>query len=129
MQGVNLAANTGLAANGMKLALITGITGQDGSYLTGLLLAKGYTVHGIVRRSSVMTRTRLEHIHGGRQFEGERLYLEYGDMTDGSALRHIISRVEPEEVYNLAAQSQVRVSFDLPEYTMSSREALRQTDC
>jgi GDPmannose 4,6-dehydratase len=105
-------------ANEMKKALITGITGQDGSYLTELLLAKGYTVYGIVRRSSVMTRTRLEHIYRARHFERERLYLEYGDMTDGSALHHILSRVEPDEVYNLAAQSHVRVSFDIPEYTV-----------
>ena len=102
----------------MKRALITGITGQDGSYLTELLLAKGYTVHGIVRRSSSLARTRLEHIYCARHFEREKLYLEYGDMTDGSSLRTIISRVAPDEFYNLAAQSHVRVSFDTPEYTV-----------
>ena len=102
----------------MKKALITGITGQDGSYLTELLLAKGYTIHGIVRRSSSLARTRLEHIYRARHFEREKLYLEYGDMTDGSSLRTIITRVAPDEVYNLAAQSHVRVSFDTPEYTV-----------
>jgi GDPmannose 4,6-dehydratase len=102
----------------MKKALITGITGQDGSYLTELLLAKGYTIHGIVRRSSSLTRTRLEHVYRARHFEREKLYLEYGDMTDGSSLRTIITRVAPDEIYNLAAQSHVRVSFDTPEYTV-----------
>ena len=102
----------------MKRALITGITGQDGSYLTELLLSKGYTVHGIVRRSSSLARTRLEHIYRSRNFEREKLYLEYGDMTDGSSLRTIITRVTPDEIYNLAAQSHVRVSFDTPEYTV-----------
>jgi GDPmannose 4,6-dehydratase len=105
--------------NEMKRALITGITGQDGSYLTELLLAKGYVVHGIVRRSSSMARTRLEHIYGMRHFEREKLYLEYGDMTDGSSLRTIISRVAPDDVYNLASQSNVRVSFDTAAYSVN----------
>src|ERR1035438_5300875 len=90
----------------MKRALITGITGQDGSYLTELLLGKGYTIHGIVRRSSSLARTRLEHIYRARHFEREKLYLEYGDMTDGSSLRTIITRVAPDEIYNLAAHPQ-----------------------
>src|SRR5437870_4175172 len=101
----------------MKRALITGITGQDGSYLAELLLAKGYTVYGLVRRSSLMARTRLEHLYGARHFEKEKLFLDYGDMTDGCALRSILNRAEPDEVYNLAAQSHVRVSFDIAEYT------------
>jgi GDPmannose 4,6-dehydratase len=118
MERKNLIANADAIGHKMKRALITGITGQDGSYLTELLLAKGYTVHGIVRRSSSMARTRLEHIYRARHFEREKLYLEYGDMTDGSSLRTIITRVAPDETYNLAAQSHVRVSFDTPEYTV-----------
>ncbi len=101
----------------MKRALITGITGQDGSYLTELLLGKGYTVYGLVRRSSLMARTRLEHIYGARHFEREKILLDYGDMTDGCSLRAILTRAQPDEVYNLAAQSHVRVSFDIAEYT------------
>jgi GDPmannose 4,6-dehydratase len=94
----------------MKKALITGITGQDGSYLAELLLSKGYEVHGIVRRSSSFNTGRVDHIF-------DRLHLHYGDLTDASSLRHIVETVEPQEVYNLGAQSQVRTSFDIPEYT------------
>jgi GDPmannose 4,6-dehydratase len=96
----------------MKKALITGITGQDGSYLTELLLKKGYEVHGIVRRTSMFNRDRIEHLHGD-----PRLILHYGDLTDSSNLNRILEKVGPEEIYNLAAQSHVQVSFEVPEYT------------
>lgn len=101
----------------MKKALITGITGQDGSYLTELLLEKGYTVHGIVRRSSSFNRGRIEHLIQNRNIYSERLFLHYGDMTDSSALNRIIEKTAPDEVYNLAAQSHVGISFNVPEYT------------
>ena len=94
----------------VPVALITGITGQDGSYLAELLLAKGYEVHGIVRRSSTFGTQRIEHIF-------DRLHLHYGDVTDGGAMARIVAEVEPDELYNLAAQSHVRVSFDQPHYT------------
>jgi GDPmannose 4,6-dehydratase len=94
----------------MSVALITGITGQDGSYLAELLLDKGYEVHGIIRRSSSFNTGRIDHIY-------DKLNLHYGDMTDSSRLTHIISEIVPAEIYNLAAQSHVRVSFDMPEYT------------
>jgi GDPmannose 4,6-dehydratase len=101
----------------MPTALITGITGQDGSYLAEFLLEKGYTVHGVVRRSSSVTKTRIEHLFVDRHAVRTRLLLEYGDLADGSSLRQILSRVQPDEVYNLAAQSHVRVSFEQAEYT------------
>jgi GDPmannose 4,6-dehydratase len=101
----------------MKRALITGITGQDGSYLTELLLAKGYEVHGIVRRSSSFNTERIDHLYRDPHEPGVRLHLHYGDLNDGSSLQSIISSVVPDEVYNLGAQSHVRVSFDIPEYT------------
>ena len=101
----------------MKRALITGITGQDGSYLTELLLEKGYTVHGIVRRSSSFNRIRIEHLIQDSNIYGETLFLHYGDLTDSSALNRIIEKTEPDEVYNLAAQSHVGISFKVPEYT------------
>ena len=94
----------------MPRALITGITGQDGSYLAELLLAKGYEVHGLVRRVSTFNTQRIDHIR-------ERVALHYGDLVDSSSLRHVLETVQPDEVYNLAAQSHVRVSFELPEYT------------
>jgi len=97
----------------MKCALITGITGQDGSYLAELLLAKGYEVHGIIRRSSTFSTGRIEHLY-------DRLHLHYGDVTDGSGLYSLLRKVQPTEVYNLAAQSHVRVSFDQPSYTASA---------
>lgn len=102
---------------GLKKALITGITGQDGSYLTELLLEKGYTVHGIVRRSSSFNRGRIEHLIQNRDIYGETLFLHYGDLADSSALNRIIEKTEPDEVYNLAAQSHVGISFKIPEYT------------
>lgn len=101
----------------MKKALITGITGQDGSYLTELLLEKGYIVHGIVRRSSSFNRQRIEHLIQNSGIYNETLFLHYGDMSDSSALNRIIEKTEPEEVYNLAAQSHVGISFGVPEYT------------
>lgn len=101
----------------MKRALITGITGQDGSYLAELLIAKGYSVHGIVRRASTFNTSRLEHLYRDPHDPAARLFLHFGDMSDASGLRQILGKVQPDEVYNLAAQSHVRVSFDQPEYT------------
>lgn len=105
----------------MKIALITGITGQDGSYLAELLIEKGYEVHGIVRHSSSFNRTRIEHLYIEKMIQDmqlkNKLELHYGDMTDSSSLIRIIQKVQPDEIYNLAAQSHVKVSFDVPEYT------------
>ena len=101
----------------MKKALITGITGQDGSYLAELLLEKGYEVHGIIRRSSSFNRSRIEHLHPDVHQEGPRVLLHYGDITDSGSLFSLIYEIQPDEIYNLAAQSHVRVSFDAPEYT------------
>src|SRR5215831_8205961 len=101
----------------MKRALITGITGQDGSYLAELLLDKGYEVHGIVRRSSSFNTERIDHLYRDPHERGVRLFLHYGDLNDASSLQSIIGEVKPDEVYNLGAQSHVRVSFDIPEYT------------
>ena len=100
-----------------RVALITGITGQDGSYLTEFLLAKGYIVHGIMRRASTFNTERIDHLFTETQDPHARLFLHYGDLTDGSGLRRILELTHPTEVYNLAAQSHVRVSFDQPEYT------------
>ncbi len=101
----------------MKRALITGITGQDGSYLAELLLDKGYEVHGVVRRSSSFNTERIDHLYRDPHERGVRLFLHYGDLNDASSLQSIIGEVKPDEVYNLGAQSHVRVSFDIPEYT------------
>ncbi len=100
-----------------KVALITGITGQDGSYLSELLLSKGYDVHGIIRRASVFTTQRIDHLYQDRHETDVRFHLHYGDLLDASTLRRIISEVSPDEIYNLAAQSHVRTSFDQPVYT------------
>ncbi|MFP4435627.1 MAG: GDP-mannose 4,6-dehydratase [Phycisphaerae bacterium] len=100
-----------------KTALITGITGQDGSYLAELLLGKGYEVHGLVRRSSTFNTERIDHIYQDPHEESPRLILHYGDLTDGAGLRQVLSKCQPDEVYNLGAQSHVRVSFDQPVYT------------
>jgi len=102
-----------------KRALITGITGQDGSYLAELLLEKGYEVHGVVRRSSSMNRSRIDHLEHAHpsHLEGARFTLNYGDMTDSGGLNRLVMTVQPDEIYNLAAQSQVHISFDQPEYT------------
>ncbi len=104
----------------MKKALITGITGQDGSYLAELLLAKGYQVHGIKRRSSLFNTGRIDHLYQDPHVEHQRLVLHYGDLTDTSSLIHVVQQVQPDELYNLAAQSHVKVSFEEPEYTANS---------
>lgn len=101
----------------MKKALITGITGQDGSYLTELLLEKGYEVHGIIRRASTFNTDRIDHIYRDPHQDGTRLFLHYGDLADGTNLAKLLHEIEPDEIYNLGAQSHVRVSFDAPEYT------------
>ena len=101
----------------MKRALITGITGQDGSYLTELLLSKGYEVHGIIRRASTFNTGRIDHLYRDPHLEGVKLFLHYGDLTDSSNLSRLLERIAPDEIYNLGAQSHVRVSFDVPEYT------------
>ena len=101
----------------MKKALITGITGQDGSYLAELLLEKGYEVHGIVRRASTFNTGRVDHIYRDPHLPGTRLFLHFGDLNDASSLNTILRHVRPDEIYNLGAQSHVRVSFDVPEYT------------
>ena len=101
----------------MKKALITGITGQDGSYLTELLLEKGYEVHGIIRRHSTIYTDRIDHLFEDEEIGNKRLFLHYGDLTDSSNLNRLIEKIRPEEIYNLAAQSHVQVSFEVPEYT------------
>jgi len=101
----------------MKKALITGITGQDGSYLTELLLKKGYEVHGIIRRSSSFNTGRIDHLFNNPEILGKKLFLHYGDLTDSSNLNRLLEKIEPDEIYNLGAQSHVQVSFEVPEYT------------
>jgi len=120
----------------MKKALITGITGQDGSYLAELLLEKGYEVHGVIRRSSTFNTSRIDHLYQDPHKDGTRLFLHYGDLSDGSRMVTLMDKIKPEEVYNLAAQSHVRVSFDEPEYTGETTglgtsrllEAIRMTE-
>jgi len=104
----------------LKKALITGVTGQDGAYLADFLLAKGYEVHGIKRRSSLFNTGRIDHIYQDPHNPDPKFILHYGDMTDSSSLIHIVERVQPDEIYNLAAQSHVQVSFEEPEYTANS---------
>lgn len=101
----------------MKRALITGVTGQDGSYLAEFLLKKGYEVHGVVRRSSTFNTSRLERIYRDPHAEDSKFHLHYGDMTDGVGISNLLRKVEPNEIYNLAAQSHVKVSFEMPDYT------------
>jgi len=101
----------------MKKALITGITGQDGSYLTEILLEKGYTIHGIIRRSSSFNTGRIDHLYKTPGLLNERMFLHYGDLVDTSSLNRLLEKIEPDEIYNLAAQSHVKVSFDVPDYT------------
>jgi GDPmannose 4,6-dehydratase len=101
----------------MKKALITGITGQDGSYLAELLLSKGYEVHGIIRRASTFNTERIDHLYQDPHINGVRLFLHYGDIADSTNLIKLLYRIQPDEIYHLAAQSHVRVSFDIPEYT------------
>lgn len=103
-----------------KRALITGITGQDGSYLSEFLLEQGYEVHGVIRRTSTFNTDRIDHIYEDPHKEGVRLFLHYGDLTDGTTLRRILEEIKPGEIYNLGAQSHVRVSFDSPEYTVDT---------
>ena len=100
-----------------KKALITGITGQDGSYLAEQLLEKGYRVYGVIRRASTFNTARIDHIYQDPHLDSAMLYLEYGDLTDGTGLSRLVHKIKPDEVYNLGAQSHVRVSFDVPEYT------------
>ena len=119
----------------MKKALITGITGQDGSYLADLLLEKGYEVHGVIRRASTFNTSRIEHLYQDPHVNGVRLFLHYGDLSDSLSLTRLIDRVGPDEIYHLGAQSHVRVSYDIPEYTgdivglgtIRLLEALRET--
>ena len=101
----------------MKKALITGITGQDGSFLAQFLLSKGYEVHGIIRRASTFNTGRIDSIYSDPHETEVKMHLHYGDMTDPGCLRKILESTEPDEIYNLAAQSHVRVSFDQPQYT------------
>jgi GDPmannose 4,6-dehydratase len=103
-----------------KRALLTGITGQDGSYLSEFLLEKGYEVHGIIRRTSTFNTDRIDHIYEDPHNQGAQLRLHYGDLTDGTTLRRILEEVQPTEIYNLGAQSHVRVSFDAPQYTVDT---------
>ena len=100
-----------------KTALVSGITGQDGSYLTELLLQKGYNVHGIIRRSSSFNTFRIDHIYNNPELLNQRFFLHYGDLTDSSNLNRLVERIKPDEIYNLGAQSHVQVSFEVPEYT------------
>jgi GDPmannose 4,6-dehydratase len=107
-----------MISNGMKkIAFITGITGQDGSYLAELLLHKGYEVHGLIRRSSTFNTSRIDHLYQDPHEKGINLQLHYGDLTDASNLNRLLAKIKPSEIYNLGAQSHVRVSFDMPEYT------------
>ena len=101
----------------MKKALITGVTGQDGSYLADLLIAKGYEVHGIIRRTSTFTTGRIDHLYTNPEIYGKKLFLHYGDLADTVHMTKLIYDLKPDEIYNLAAQSHVRVSFDIPEFT------------
>lgn len=101
----------------MKKALITGITGQDGSYLAELLLDKGYEVHGMIRRSSSFNTGRIDHLYNDSNIYNEKLFLHYGDLTDSSNLNRLLEKIQPDEIYNLGAQSHVKVSFEVPEYT------------
>jgi GDPmannose 4,6-dehydratase len=120
-----------------KQALITGITGQDGSYLAEFLLAKGYDVYGIIRRSSSFNTDRIDHIYQDQHTKGIRLHLVYGDLNDASSVNRMLRTVQPDEIYNLGAQSQVRTSFDIPEYTCDVNglgtlrllEAVRENGC
>ncbi|MFA6091162.1 MAG: GDP-mannose 4,6-dehydratase, partial [Candidatus Gracilibacteria bacterium] len=104
----------------MKKALITGITGQDGAYLTELLLSKGYEVHGIRRRSSLFNTERIDHLLQDSHDKRSHLHLHYGDMTDSANLIRLVASIRPDEIYNLAAQSHVHISFDMPEYTANT---------
>ena len=101
----------------MKKALITGITGQDGSYLAELLLEKGYEVHGLIRRSASINTWRIEHLYNDKNILDKKLFLHYGDLTDAISLTNLLQKIKPDEIYNLAAQSHVKISFEIPEIT------------
>src|SRR5579862_2679279 len=116
-EAFNIAPKTSMAN---KVALITGITGQDGAYLAELLLGKGYTVHGIKRRASLFNTDRIDHLYRDRHEKGVKFFLHHGDLTDASSLTRVIQQTQPDEIYNLAAQSHVAVSFEEPEYTANS---------
>src|SRR3954453_22960877 len=103
-----------------KGALITGVTGQDGAYLSELLLAKGYVVHGVKRRSSSLNTARVDHLYADPHIEGTKFFLHYGDLTDATNLIRLVQETQPDEIYNLAAQSHVQVSFETPEYTANA---------
>ncbi|RLG14988.1 MAG: GDP-mannose 4,6-dehydratase [Candidatus Nanohalarchaeota archaeon] len=119
----------------MKTAFITGISGQDGSYLSEFLLKKGYTVHGIIRRASVFNTERIDHIMADKSLYNKKFFLHYGDLTDSSNLNRLLQKIKPDEIYNLGAQSHVKVSFDVPEYsadvdglgTLRLLDAIRET--
>src|SRR3982751_590057 len=121
----------------MKRALITGITGQDGSYLSDLLLGKGYEVHGIIRRASTFNTSRIDHLYADPHINGVRVFLHYGDLADSVNLVKLLYELKPDEIYHLGAQSHVRVSFDIPEYTydvtgvgaLRILEAIREAGC
>jgi GDPmannose 4,6-dehydratase len=120
----------------MKKALITGITGQDGSYLAEFLLGKGYEVHGIIRRASTFNTERIDHLYQDPHVNNMRLFLHYGDIADSTNLIKLLSRIQPDEIYQLAAQTHVRLNFDIPEYTadiidlvtIRILETIRETD-
>ena len=101
----------------MKTALITGITGQDGSYLAELLIEKGYRVHGVIRRSSSFNTGRINHLYNNKEILNKKMFLHYGDLADSSNLNRLLEKTRPDEIYNLGAQSHVQVSFEVPEYT------------
>ena len=104
----------------MKVAFITGVTGQDGAYLSDFLLEKGYEVHGLKRRSSLLNTDRIDHLYQDPHIENRNFYLHYGDMTDSTNLIRLIQEIQPDEIYNLAAMSHVAVSFEIPEYTANA---------
>src|SRR4249919_606614 len=120
MQPVRLKRHGSQGKSRMKRALITGITGQDGAYLAELLLSKGYEVHGIKRRASSFNTERIDHLYQDPHQSDRRLVLHYGDLTDATNLIRILQQVQPDEIYNLGAQSHVQVSFETPEYTANS---------
>ena len=103
-----------------KIALIFGVTGQDGSYLAELLLKKNYVIHGVKRRSSSANTERLDHLFDSLDFKNKNFFIHYGDVTDSSSILNLLNKIKPDEIYNLAAQSHVRVSFDIPEYTANT---------
>src|ERR1700727_2854490 len=104
-------------ANSKKRAFITGVTGQDGSYLSELLIEKGYEVHGLIRRSSSFNTGRIDHIYRDPHNQDAKMFLHYGDLSDATNLNRLLRKIQPDEIYHLGAQSHVRVSFDMPEYT------------